>query len=77
MNDYTFSDDSKKWFRIFDGLIVNNEDMFFNALYMAITHHPTYVIASDLEDERKITILGAMLIIAIIFTNYIYSKSQK
>ena len=45
MNDYTFSDDSKKWFRIFDGLIVNNEDMFFNALYMAITHHPTYVIA--------------------------------
>jgi hypothetical protein len=61
MNDYTFSDDSKKWFRIFDGLIVNNEDMFFNALYMAITHHPTYVIASDLEDERKITILGVML----------------
>ena len=27
--------------------------------------------------ESQLTILGAMLIIAIILTNYIYSKSQK
>jgi hypothetical protein len=60
INDYTFGDNNK-WFKIIDGLIVNNEDMFFNALYMAMTNHPMYVISSDLENERKDVILSAMI----------------
>mgnify|MGYP000234473391 FL=1 len=61
MNDYFSNSENRKWFKIIDGLIVNNEDMFFNALYMAMTHHPTYVIAADLEDDKKDVILSAML----------------
>jgi hypothetical protein len=62
MNDYFSSDiNAKPWFPIIDGIIVNDEDLFFNALYMAMTNHPMYVIASDLEADRKDTILSAML----------------
>lgn len=62
MEDY-FSDSNKDkpWFKIIDGIIVNDEGLFFNALYMAMTSHPTYVIASDLENDRKDIILAAML----------------
>jgi hypothetical protein len=35
--------------------------MFFNALFKAMTHHPTYVILSDMESSRKNIILSAML----------------
>jgi hypothetical protein len=58
---YTNKNDRSRWFRVIDGIVANDADMFFNALYMAITNHPTYVIQSDLEDDRKNTILGAML----------------
>lgn len=58
---YTDKNDRSKWFKVIDGIVANDADMFFNALYMAITNHPTYVIQSDLEDDRKNTILGAML----------------
>jgi len=62
MKDYFSSDiNAKPWFPIIDGIIVNDEDLFFNALYMAMTSHPTYVIASDLAADRKSVILGAML----------------
>jgi hypothetical protein len=61
MNDSFFNDTNQKWFKIIDGLMVSNEDVFFNTLYMAITNHPSYVITSDLENDRKDTILGAML----------------
>lgn len=58
-----FSDDksNSKWFQIIDGLLVSDKDMFFSTLYMAITNHPTYVIMSDMETDRKGVILGAML----------------
>lgn len=63
MNSYFSSGKNNKsnWFKVIDGIVANDADMFFNALYQAITNHPTYVIASDMEDERKSTILGAML----------------
>tara|TARA_B110000285_G_C14963844_1_gene533025 strand:- start:14 stop:268 length:255 start_codon:yes stop_codon:yes gene_type:complete len=53
---------NKNWFHIIDGLMVNDKDMFFNALYMAMTNHPTYVITADLEQDRKDIILSAMLL---------------
>lgn len=58
-----FSGDNpdSKWFQIIDGLLVSDRDRFFSALYMAITNHPTYVIMSDMETDRKGVILNAML----------------
>lgn len=53
---------NKNWFHIIDGLMVSDKDMFFNALYMAMTNHPTYVITADLEHDRKDIILSAMLL---------------
>jgi len=61
MDDSLFSGKNQNWFRVFDNLIVNDEDAFYNMLYMAITKHPSYVIMSDLEIDRKETILGVML----------------
>lgn len=52
---------SSVWFQIIDGLLVNDKDQFFSALYMAITNHPTYVIMSDMDHDRKNVILAAML----------------
>lgn len=52
---------NSKWFQIIDGLLVNDRDTFFIALYMAITNHPTYVILSDMDAGRKGVILNAML----------------
>ena len=52
---------SSVWFQIIDGLLVNDKDQFFSALYMAITSHPTYVIMSDMDHDRKNVILAAML----------------
>jgi hypothetical protein len=52
---------NSKWFQIIDGLLVSDRDMFFSALYMAMTNHPTYVIMSDMEGGRKGVILNAML----------------
>lgn len=61
MNDSFLEDRNHKWYKIIDGIMVTNEDTFFNTLYMAITKHPTYVICADLETKRKDSILGAML----------------
>ena len=52
---------SSVWFQIIDGLLVNDKDQFFSALYMAIINHPTYVIMSDMDHGRKNIILAAML----------------
>tara|TARA_B100000900_G_scaffold369853_1_gene347991 strand:- start:804 stop:1088 length:285 start_codon:yes stop_codon:yes gene_type:complete len=52
---------SKRWHVIIEGLMVNNEPLFFQALYQAMIEHPTYVILSDMESERKCDILAQML----------------
>jgi len=61
MDNTYLNDRYHKWFKIIDGLMVNNRDAFFEALYRAMTNHPTYVITSDLENDRKKTILDIML----------------
>jgi hypothetical protein len=52
---------SKRWHVIIEGLMVNNEPLFFQALYQAMIEHPTYVILSDMETERKYVILNKMM----------------
>ena len=61
MDNFFSGDRNRRWIKIIDGILVNDEDMFYNALYMAMTSHPSYVITSDLEDDRKKTILNTML----------------
>lgn len=61
MNDYFLNDRNKKWFKIIDGIAVNDENTFYNVLYMAISKHPSYVILSDVTAERKSNILNKML----------------
>lgn len=61
MDNFFSGDRNRRWIKIIDGILVNDEDMFYNALYMAMTSHPSYVITSDLEDDRKKIILNTML----------------
>ena len=63
MNNYFGKDRSSrtKWDIIIDGLMVNNKSRFFAALYQAMMEHPTYVILSDMPQERKLEILNNML----------------
>lgn len=50
-----------KWDLIIEGLLVNNKSAFFCALYHAMVEHPSYVILSDMELERKLELLSNML----------------
>ncbi|MDA9263045.1 hypothetical protein OAC86_00075 [bacterium] len=49
------------WHILVNGLISYNKDAFFHALFLAISKHPSYVIVSDMEIERKEEILTKML----------------
>lgn len=42
-------------------LIYTNRDKFYYTLYEAITKHPSYVVLSDLELDRKSKILSGMI----------------
>ena len=48
----------------------------FVAFWIVVIFRSGFNVAR-IKIESQLTILGAMLIIAIILTNYIYSKSQK
>lgn len=38
-----------------------DRDTFYNAVYEAINQHPSYVILSDLEHDKKIKIIDDMI----------------
>lgn len=49
------------WYSLVNGLMLVNTENFFKAIYDAIQKHPTYVILSDFESDRKMFILEEML----------------
>jgi hypothetical protein len=42
-------------------LIFTHKDQFYQALYEAISKHPSYVVLSDLESDKKIKVLDGMI----------------
>lgn len=49
------------WYSLVNGLMLVNTENFFKAIFDAIQKHPTYVILSDFESDRKMFILEEML----------------
>jgi hypothetical protein len=49
------------WYSLVNGLMLVNTENFFKAVFDAIQKHPTYVILSDFESDRKMFILEEML----------------
>jgi len=49
------------WYSLINGMMLINTENFFRAVYDAIQKHPTYVILSDFESDRKLYILEQML----------------
>jgi hypothetical protein len=49
------------WESLVDGLIANNKSAFFQTLYSAISNHPSYVILSDMEYNKKAKIIDQMI----------------
>ena len=49
------------WYSLVNGLMLVNTENFFKAIFDAIQQHPTYVILSDFESDRKMFILEEML----------------
>lgn len=42
-------------------LIFTHKDQFYQALYEAVSKHPSYVVLSDLESDKKIKVLDGMI----------------
>lgn len=61
MNNFLNRGHNKRWDIIIEGLMVNNKNKFFAALYQAMMAHPAYVVLSDMPSERKLEILNRML----------------
>lgn len=49
------------WYNIVNNIMLLNSDAFFRAVFDAMQNHPTYVILSDFESDRKIFIMDQML----------------
>jgi hypothetical protein len=49
------------WYSLINGMMLINTEKFFQAVYDAIQKHPTYVILSDFDSDRKLYILEQML----------------
>jgi hypothetical protein len=49
------------WHVLIDGLIAHNKEEFFKALYCAMSKHPSYIIMSDIELDRKMSIIDQMI----------------
>lgn len=64
MQNKMFQDNNENrdvWYSLVNGLMLVNTENFFRAVYDAIQQHPTYVILSDFEEDRKLFILERML----------------
>lgn len=49
------------WYNIVNNIMLLNSEAFFRAVFDAMQNHPTYVILSDFESDRKIYIMDQML----------------
>jgi|TARA_B110000908_G_C10194310_1_gene422106 hypothetical protein len=55
------SDNNEMWYSIVNNIMMLNSEAFFRAVFDAMQNHPTYVILSDFETDRKIFIMNEML----------------
>jgi hypothetical protein len=53
--------DNDMWYNIVNNIMLLNSEAFFRAVFDAMQNHPTYVILSDFESDRKIFIMEEML----------------
>lgn len=60
MNFYDPRRDSP-FYGMMASLIFTHKDQFYQALYEAISKHPSYVVLSDLESEKKLKVLDGMI----------------
>jgi citrate lyase beta subunit len=65
MNNSFFDKDRNEkgdmWYNIVNNIMLLNSEAFFRAVFDAMQNHPTYVILSDFESDRKIYIMDQML----------------
>lgn len=64
MDNTYFQDNNRNdemWYSLIDGAMLLNSERFFKCVFDAIQKHPTYVILSDFETDRKMFILEKML----------------
>lgn len=55
------NEESGMWYNIVNNIMLLNSEAFFRAVFDAMQNHPTYVILSDFESDRKIFIMDQML----------------
>jgi len=60
MNFYDPRRDSP-FYGMLASLIFTHKDQFYQALYEAVSKHPSYVVLSDLESDKKIKVLDGMI----------------
>jgi hypothetical protein len=60
MNFYDPRRDSP-FYGMMASLIFTHKDQFYQALYEAVSKHPSYVVLSDLESEKKLKVLDGMI----------------
>jgi len=60
MNFYDPRRDSP-FYGMMASLIFTHKDQFYQALYEAVSKHPSYVVLSDLESDKKIKVLDGMI----------------
>jgi len=60
MNFYDPRRDSP-FYGMMASLIFTHKEQFYQALYEAVSKHPSYVVLSDLESDKKIKVLDGMI----------------
>jgi len=60
MNFYDPRRDSP-FYGMLASLIFTHKVQFYQALYEAVSKHPSYVVLSDLESDKKIKVLDGMI----------------
>lgn len=53
--------DNDMWYNIVNNIMLLNSEAFFRAVFDAMQNHPTYVVLSDFESDRKLFIMEEML----------------
>ena len=59
--DKNRNEEGDMWYNIVNNIMLLNSEAFFRAVFDAMQNHPTYVILSDFESDRKIYIMDQML----------------
>ena len=59
--DKNRNEEGDMWYNIVNNIMLLTSEAFFRAVFDAMQNHPTYVILSDFESDRKIYIMDQML----------------